>query len=77
MAGVVGLWRVPKKPGARDAVRGVPSAERALALLTAFRQGDGALSLAELAERTGLVKMAVTMNFGPSVLANSGPPPAV
>jgi len=56
MGGVVGLWRVPKKRGAGSAVKGVPSAERALAVLTAFRQGDAALSLAELAERTGLVK---------------------
>jgi DNA-binding IclR family transcriptional regulator len=30
-----------------------------LAVLTAFRQGDGALSLAELAERTGLVKSTI------------------
>ena len=59
MAGVVGLWRVPKKRGTRSAVKGVPSAERALAVLTAFRRGDGALSLAELAGRTGLVKSTI------------------
>ena len=33
--------------------------KRALAVLTAFRRGDGALSLAELAERTGLVKSTI------------------
>jgi DNA-binding IclR family transcriptional regulator len=60
VAGVIGLWRVPEKSGAASAsVKGVPSAERALAILTAFRQGDGALSLAELAERTGLVKSTI------------------
>ena len=59
MAGVVGLWRVPKTRGAHAAVKGVPSAERALAVLTSFRQGDGALSLAELAERTGFVKSTI------------------
>ena len=59
MGGVVGLWRVPKKRGTRLEVKGVSSAERALAVLTAFRQGDGALSLAELAERTGLVKSTI------------------
>ncbi|WP_426533605.1 IclR family transcriptional regulator [Bradyrhizobium sp. McL0615] len=45
-----------KKP---PALKGVSAAERALALLTAFRRGDGALSLAELAERTGLVKSTI------------------
>src|ERR1051325_2725268 len=40
-------------------VAGVSAAERALAVLTAFRRGDGALSLAELAERTGLVKSTI------------------
>lgn len=44
-----------KKP----ALEGVSAAERALAVLTAFRRGDGALSLAELAERTGLVKSTI------------------
>ncbi|MFT2675524.1 helix-turn-helix domain-containing protein [Escherichia coli] len=42
-----------KKP---PALKGVSAAERALAVLTAFRRGDSALTLAELAERTGLVK---------------------
>ena len=45
-----------KKP---PALKGVSAAERALALLTAFRRGDSALSLAELAERTGLVKSTI------------------
>jgi DNA-binding IclR family transcriptional regulator len=45
-----------KKP---PALKGVSAAERALAVLTAFRRGDGALSLAELAERTGLVKSTI------------------
>ena len=39
--------------------KGVSAAERALAVLTAFRRGDGALSLAELAERTGLLKSTI------------------
>jgi DNA-binding IclR family transcriptional regulator len=41
------------------AVKGVSAAERALAVLTAFRRDDGALSLAELARRTGLVKSTI------------------
>ncbi len=45
-----------KKP---PALKGVSAAERALAVLTAFRRGDSALSLAELAERTGLVKSTI------------------
>jgi DNA-binding IclR family transcriptional regulator len=45
-----------KKP---PVVKGVSAAERALAVLTAFRRGDGALSLAELAERTGLIKSTI------------------
>ena len=40
-------------------VSGVPSAERALQILTAFRRGDSDLSLAELAARTGLVKSTI------------------
>src|SRR5690242_10831498 len=59
MAGVVGMWRVQKSCGTASSAKGVPSAERALAVLTAFRQGDAALSLAELAERTGLVKSTI------------------
>ena len=41
------------------AVKGVSAAERALAVLTAFRRDDGALSLAELAQRTRLVKSTI------------------
>ncbi|MGY3239781.1 DNA-binding IclR family transcriptional regulator [Bradyrhizobium sp. USDA 4472] len=44
---------------AASSVKGVSAAERALAVLTAFRRGDGALSLADLAERTGLVKSTI------------------
>jgi DNA-binding IclR family transcriptional regulator len=40
-------------------VKGVSAAERALAVLTAFRRGDGPLSLAELTRRTGLVKSTI------------------
>lgn len=71
MAGAVGLWRVPKQQGATSTVKVVPSAGRALAVLTAFRHGDGPLSLAELAERTGLAKstimrLAVSLQAGRS-----------
>lgn len=41
------------------ALTGVSAAERALAVLTAFRRGDSSLSLAELAARTGLVKSTI------------------
>jgi DNA-binding IclR family transcriptional regulator len=37
----------------------VEAVERALAILEAFRDGDGALSLAELAQRTGLYKSTI------------------
>lgn len=40
-------------------VDGVGAVDRALAVLTAFRRGDATLSLAELAERTGLVKSTI------------------
>lgn len=43
----------------RPALEGVASADRALTLLAAFRKGDRMLSLAELAERTGLVKSTI------------------
>jgi len=58
VAEVVGLWRVPRKRE-EDASSGVSSAERALSVLTAFRHGDRALSLAEIATRTGLVKSTI------------------
>lgn len=40
-------------------LEGVSTAERALSVLTAFRRGDAGLTLAELAERTGLVKSTI------------------
>ena len=40
-------------------VKGVASADRLLTVLSAFRRGDDALELAELAERTGLVKSTI------------------
>lgn len=43
----------------RPASEGVAALERGLTLLTAFRQGDGALGLVALAERTGLVKSTI------------------
>src|SRR5204862_147091 len=53
---------MPKKPAhpsqaAQDATPGGAAAvDRALSLLLAFRQGDTALALSELASRTGLYK---------------------
>jgi DNA-binding IclR family transcriptional regulator len=46
----------PSLPDADAAPGGVAAVDRALALLSAFRGGDAALSLAELAARTGLYK---------------------
>lgn len=43
----------------RPAVEGVAAAERALELLTAFRPGDDALTLAALSDRTGLIKSTI------------------
>lgn len=43
----------------RPALEGVASADRALSVLSAFRKGDRCLSLAELAQRTGLVKSTI------------------
>src|SRR5688500_20200321 len=43
----------------RPAVKGVATADRVLAVLTAFQKGDGTLTLAELARRTGLVKSTI------------------
>jgi DNA-binding IclR family transcriptional regulator len=43
----------------RPAVEGVAAVDRALAILAAFRRGDISLSLAELSERTGLVKSTI------------------
>src|SRR3712207_5324450 len=54
-----GIYMAKHTEKGLPAVQGVSAAERALAVLTAFRQGDGALSLAELTERTGLVKSTI------------------
>ena len=43
----------------RPAMEGVASADRALTVLSAFRKGDRAVPLAELAARTGLVKSTI------------------
>jgi DNA-binding IclR family transcriptional regulator len=48
---------VKTKP--RPAVNGVASADRVLTVLTAFRTGDTALTLVELAERTDLIKSTI------------------
>jgi DNA-binding IclR family transcriptional regulator len=42
-----------------SSLEGVAAADRALTVLSAFRKGDTAVSLAELAERTGLVKSTI------------------
>jgi DNA-binding IclR family transcriptional regulator len=47
------------KKRSRPAVKGVATADRVLAVLTAFRKGDGTLTLAELSSRTGLVKSTI------------------
>ncbi len=47
---------VPRKRTHQD---GVASADRLLTVLTAFRHGDDAVSLAELASRTGLIKSTI------------------
>jgi DNA-binding IclR family transcriptional regulator len=43
----------------KASLEGVASAGRALTLLSAFRKGDDAVSLAELSARTGLVKSTI------------------
>jgi DNA-binding IclR family transcriptional regulator len=43
----------------RPAVEGAATADRTLAVLTAFRRGDTSLSLAELSARTGLIKSTI------------------
>ncbi len=48
-----------EKAKRRPALEGVASADRALTVLSAFRKGDRSLSLAELAERTRLVKSTI------------------
>ncbi len=64
--------RYAVRPPSRSSAEagGVHSVDRALMVLGAFRKGDGALTLAELAVRTGLVKsttlrlLASLQNFG-------------
>ncbi|MCK8786106.1 IclR family transcriptional regulator [Roseomonas sp. NAR14] len=48
-----------RKSKAKASLEGVAAADRALTLLSAFRKGDAAVSLADLAERTGLVKSTI------------------
>lgn len=48
-----------RKTKARPKVQGVASADRLLTVLTAFKRGDDALELTELAQRTNLVKSTI------------------
>lgn len=48
-----------RKEQENAAVSGVAAADRVLTVLTAFQKGDGEIELAELAERTGLVKSTI------------------
>jgi DNA-binding IclR family transcriptional regulator len=48
-----------KEARARPNLEGVASADRVLTVLTAFRRGDDALELSELARRTSLVKSTI------------------
>ena len=48
-----------KKTRPKPALEGVAAVDRALSVLSAFREGDEAVPLAELAERTGLVKSTI------------------
>src|SRR5688572_29212521 len=48
--------RYPAQALLEPATGGVAAVDKALIVLTAFREGDGAISLTELAARTGLVK---------------------
>jgi len=50
---------MPKEARPRPKLEGVASAERVLTVLTAFRRGDDALELTELARRTELVKSTI------------------
>ncbi|BBK31553.1 IclR family transcriptional regulator [Stella humosa] len=50
---------VERKTKARPKLEGVASADRLLTVLTAFRRGDDALELTELAQRTQLVKSTI------------------
>jgi DNA-binding IclR family transcriptional regulator len=48
-----------RKVQRRPKVAGVATADRLLTVLTSFQRGDDALQLAELAQRTGLVKSTI------------------
>lgn len=48
--------RYPSRELANASTEGVAAVDRALLLLTAFREGDRSLGLGDLVERTGLVK---------------------
>lgn len=48
-----------KKTRPKPALEGVAAVDRALSVLAGFRAGDEAVPLAELAERTGLVKSTI------------------
>ena len=50
---------MPRETRQRPKLEGVASAERVLTVLTAFKRGDDALELTELAGRTGLVKSTI------------------
>ena len=50
---------VTKGAKPRPALDGVASAERAMAVLKSFQLGDNAVTLAEIANRTGLVKSTI------------------
>ena len=57
-----GIWCsldpvMAKKSRSRPRLSGVASADRLLLVLTAFESGDRTVELAELARRTGLVKI--------------------
>lgn len=62
--------RYPSRGPANASAEGVAAVDRALMLLTSFRDGDRALGLPELVERTGLVKstalrlLASLIHFG-------------
>lgn len=49
---------------------GSSSAQRALTILTCFRHGDDALSLAEIAQRTGLIKSTILRQLASLAQAN-------
>ena len=59
LATAVAVWTMSKKTGPKPALEGVAAVGRALSILSAFRKGDEAVPLAELAERTGLVKSTI------------------